>query len=482
MFGSWSGYNNTQSTHRIGLPIDYNLPDGAIRPPNSSASPPQVIHHRVGYKCRNVNLAAFSPGSAQTPPLDENLRGMLMYLGPLYDGTAATYLAPAMLQHHPKPLWDILNAAYAGMSTIYQRGVSVDRFALVGFDDRLFPRRMTCEQGTLAPGRMCDLVSPTSPTFGAFMNATNVNETAGQAGIDFISYGLVPLQQAESDLQRVILESSARIANSSNPTFQVAKNNILIFTDGLANCPYVYIDGCSDYNGPNPWSCFELKYRPGHPNSERDAPSCRNNAQYILESIQALNHPKLIDKLRELRISVSIAMIGEKTKGHVILRRSQQAIGQCMNQSEAYALGESGFVNSDISTYLDLLTNNPTLLTQTFRNPDLPFYAPNELYTGLVQKTGGVWAAIRPPLIAAGTGARINFAEELNSTCNGTPNGQGIFTNVTISKPGIPPNTPVTDSVGRLLYDPEGRTVAEQLQATVELVLQSPFVLAKDMQ
>lgn len=423
-------------------------------------------HTKSQFRCRDVYL---SRGSRPVSPAP--------------DARSFLYKSVFTLSEsqNPSPYRGILGATNAGMVQIWKRAVSLDRFSLVGFDETLYRLRMTCDSEPESGRLLCPLVQPRSRTpggtpysptgaFERFLDATNLSRINNFGGP--IDQGLFPLPWSNTDIQRFVMEATNQIANNStNPNYQIGKNSIFIFTDGQSNCPWERIAGTPDPQ--NPWSVWKLKYE--SPNQ------CKNNSRYVMESLAALGNPQFVAELIKRKISVSLALIGDKSGAHYLLKRSKSSPGICMDFVEAYNSKER-FVASKFDVY----QANPEAANQDFRSSDsnVKFYAPNELYQMLVQPTGGIFAPILPQLKNS-SGGVIAFADEINALCNSatyqTPTGaasvgaDGIYRSALIVKSGK--TYQIADNEGRMLYDPLGRSVQDQLQNAVTQAIQSPYVL-----
>lgn len=374
----------------------------------------------------------------------------------------------------PQPLLDILRAVNSGMQLIEDRGNAADQFGLLGFDNTLPPM-------PFAPLNIRELPlgSIGESRFQTFKTATDVSEILFSASEDFMSRGLFPVPGTLTDILGAVRRAMYHITNpdllfgngvsNTQLTFRVARNSIFIFTDGFANCRY-------DTTGPvESWNPV----------------ACENTAQGIVAALADLTSPTFVDQLRRSRISVSVAMIGQPSGGHYIVRRSRESDG-CMDQVEAQTASDP-YIDTSFAVkeggsrvdfpYTGFETEANELFQRASRDPEnYRFHAPNRLYEGLVKPTNGLWIPILPQATFASGDAR--FYEELNSRC--TQNG--------VAPGAIPPITPgpeghgiyirgrrVADERGRILYDPFGRTVAKQLEDAVALSLQSPYVLVEPL-
>jgi hypothetical protein len=183
------------------------------------------------------------------------------------------------------------------------------------------------------------------------------------------------------------------------------------------------------------------------------------------------------------------------------VRKNPSGTG-CLDQIEDNAVGatDTSFVNSNWDEYVALADGSPedqNQLREAFSSASSedPFLASNHLYPGLVAPTKGLWLPVMPPLeVISATQPEprsVFFWQELQEACR-APTPPGLPANrpladlhLLVPDPfGIPGSTlpdpvRVTDSEGRLLYDPLGASIEDQMQRFVDQIVQNPYVLVQ---
>ena len=418
---------------------------------------------------------------------------------------------------NPEPLKSVLDATNDAMTFIKDRAVSADRFFLAGFDETILSARTTCRTGSADSCAMGEtLVDPSSDSFAGFLRLTDVKSASASNWrtyssdnpYHFLNRSFFPRQGYNTDIQLALWKAYQELA--ANPSNSTAKNLVFLITDGVANCRYSE----PEQIGPNSFANNIGEYLANR--------VCDGNpatiGQTVIESIRQMNtglvHVEygktLVQLFKEKNIAVSVILIGRNVAPHYLIRPSTTpaadglGTGGCLNNSEA-VFGNIPFVNwntSSINAPYERCTGadcvgpryNSAILESDARaaliNPTGNIRLPisNLLYEELVAPTKGAWIPIIEPLINA-SGVRVNFSSQLTASCNarylaptttGVPNSP-IMPNLPLVIGVNGPSVIVTDSQGRLLYDPYGRTQKEQIIEQVKQVLGGGFVLIEPL-
>lgn len=476
-------------------PLDYGLKDefglGNSRPSPSS----RYEHYRNEYRCRVVKGIYPDPKDTMFFLVDYGKPPAGLSSGNPYGSVEVFEVT------RPAPLFDLISAAHKGMEILKERGLTADRFGFMGFDESFcFPDSSeNCDYGTEGTtfidglhfsARHLPLSSinlAAESNFNKFLTATDLSisnigfsksYSPEYAKRDFISRGLFPLK-GFTDIHGALQRALWEIVNRSDSTFKYGKNSIFLFTDGFANCYYTLQGGNFVKEG------------------------CNNFGSNVINSISAITSSdpdQLVARMKKARVSVSVALVGKSAGPHIVIRRAPNSTS-CLDQvttaqlaatsdsqsilvdtSFTFADGSEGsfpysqFTNGeDREAQLNLATINAIVDGENH-----PFYAPNYLYQGLVLPTRGLWCPLLPTLTttpdASGQSTNVTFASEIEQACSGdgSDNSQLGPPIANITTNGVS----VTDDKGRLLYDPYGRSIEEQLEDCIKLALQSPYVLA----
>lgn len=364
----------------------------------------------------------------------------------------------------PEPLASILRSVHGAMDILQSRALVNDKIGIFGFDSE--SNSTTSQQGLYVSDepRFLDISTPSlaSSNFLDFFEATRY-ETRD----DFeksLSLALFPRPGRYSDLHSALYLALGKISTAGS--LKIGKNSVFLFTDGLANCAHDVV-----LNEEGKVLIPFKKY------SDSDYPyPCEHSGKYIHASIASITDPVFIDAFKSREISVNIALVGANSGAHFLARKSNS--NGCVEHVEAAKYSHDMYVNSGIpetvtETYIqeldDDLVNNRKL------------YVANELYK-LVHETRGLWVPIMAQAFYTGPNDEkipLNFNADLNSACSDLEEPGEVLADYIIEDPNGQP-VQVTDSEGRVLFDPLGRTAEKQLKDAMEKVLQSPFVLATE--
>ena len=396
---------------------------------NPATPPPSNLDHFSGhYRC------------VQSPNT-ENVQEY--YLVDFNDPSvvSSTFLA------RPEPLFSVLEATNFALKTLRQRGMTVDKTGLIAFDNEA-SNLIPTNPRVLLPG------TPGSVPFNAFENATNI-QNAGTMTTGFLAKGLFPKPGAYSDIFQALREAAYRI--SLEPTYQVAKNSITIFTDGLQNCAYTNTGGADWWNG---WT------RTG---------GCFNSGTQIITGIGILGDPGFVQELTRRQISVNMILFGKEVGAHRLIRKNNAGNG-CRDQVEDNAAPDISkpFVNANWDFFGNPTTTDVQKDSAFRAKATIPFVAPNQLYNTLVAPTKGLWLPVLPRLLDS-SGTPVLFWNELQAACTAATNNSALGS-LTLNVGTVTYNN-ITDAAGRLLYDPLGQTVNDQMKRFMDQIIQSPYVL-----
>jgi hypothetical protein len=393
----------------------------------ASPAPDEIRHFSDGYRCVS------SPNI-----LNQSEYFLVDFKDP--STVSSTFLA------RPEPLFSVLEATNFAMKTLRERGMTVDKTGIIAFDNAL-SNLVTNNPRVLTP------TTPGQTLFNTYETATNISQ-AGNMALGFLSKGFFPKPGAYSDIFQALREAAYKI--SLEPTYQIAKNSITIFTDGLQNCVYTN-------TGSGEW--WERWSRTG---------GCLNNGPQIISGIENLGDPTFVTELKRRQIAVNMIMFGEDIGAHRVVRKNISGSG-CRDQVEDNAAPNPSlpYVDSNWAAYKAM---TPVEQTNAFSNAtkDAPFLAPNQLYDTLVAPTKGLWLPVLPQLKDL-SGNPVIFWNELQSACSGQLTNAPM-SNLSLDVEGTT-YTGITDAAGRLRYDPLGQSVGDQMKRFMDQIIQSPYVL-----
>jgi len=411
-----------------GYSRDFTKYSNLINPAPALPLPRNTDHFSANYRC------------VQSP---NALNAQEYYLIDFNNPSAASSTFGA----RPEPLFSVLEATNFALKTLRQRGMTVDKTGLIAFDN---------EASNLIPTNPRVLLpdTPGSSQFNAFENATNILN-AGTMNTGFLSKALFPKPGAYSDIFQALREAAYKI--SLEPTYQVAKNSITIFTDGLQNCVYA--------SAPGGW--WDGWIRTG---------SCVNSGTQIIAGIRNLGDPGFVEELTRRQIAVNMILFGEDVGAHRLIRKNNAGNG-CRDQVEDNASPDASkpFVDANWGFYGNVKTTdaakNAEFASASATNP---FLAPNQLYNSLVAPTKGLWLPVLPQLMDS-NGDPVIFWNELQAACTGATDNSALGSlALTVSASTY---TDITDINGRLRYDPLGQSVSDQMKRFMDQIIQSPYVL-----
>ena len=391
----WSSY------HTMGMPEADALTYGSLFDTAADARPYHnhaKMHPKEDYRCLEIPTV---PGAKFAINLNPN--------------------------HQPEPLTTILNGISRGLNIFAARGVPGDMIGMLGFDDAIIPAR----KFALAP------VDRGNADFLQLVRATNTNIPI-ERRVEYFMFPRYwgskfyriydPVTGTDTNRQMPAMTdvwlglSEAEKMLAEHPNFDGAENIVVLFTDGLHNCPQDYrlLDG---------------------------AFPCRDDDAYVQRAMSELW--KLRDVLQRNAITLHTFLMSGNSGPHIVLRKQTGEGGGCMWPETARY---DPFWNSRMVQFHGGSMDSP------------PFYMPNYLYFPTTE-LGGSWLPLVDPC-EDGT----DITASLNSLCDATEGGIG----------SIIASSRWTDAVGRLECNYKGRTKAQQLDDFMrQLTTSNPYILVE---
>ncbi|MCB0322479.1 MAG: VWA domain-containing protein [Bdellovibrionales bacterium] len=331
----------------------------------------------------------------------------------------------------PEPLNGILDGVRTALLEFEARSVNADRVGIMGFDDEILPMRRV---GLTA-------ASASNPSFQNFLNVVDPTLGAPQRVLNYLFprfYGSREITYQGSD-GRMVTEpspamsdismalSAAREMLKQDDEFYNADNFVVLFSDGLANCPL--------RNPPGEWPCDSTE-------------------PYLTQAIDDLD--EVAAHYKSDGIALHVFLIGAGVGPHTLLRK-MGVDGGCMTDDEARTSpgGALSFVDPTGGSFGNSV-----------------WYYPNRLYHS-VAVTGGLWSPQVDCCRVDGECTRV--VSRLQTACR---NASGEHGSVVVGSGDI---TSFADGSGRLICDAQGRTKAEQVQDSIrEIMSQNPFILVNN--
>jgi hypothetical protein len=397
-------------------------------------------------------------GAAQGPK--DHFKDDYQCLSIPVDGDSEYFAIETQGSPDPQPLNSILDATHFLLESFAGRRVVGDRVGAFGFDLEVLPQRRLPE--TAIAGRL--LAEPVSgeAAFAAFLDATDtsipITDDVRKNKFLFprVYTGSPSASRREiavTNIQDALKESLGMLKSSD--TFDVADNFVLLISDGLSNCvedlgnaPLRGEDIDGD-GSPDPIRCF----------STNDSNFWNYNEQYIRAAFDEIYDPGnggITDQYVEDGVKIHVALVGENVGPHTLVRSSES--GGCMDFNEASAVNLSMFDGSNTPPY------TPT--------GGGSFYFPNN-FASVSAATNGLWWPIRPPC-----GGSLD-TPLLESICDANIGSDPITPTIAASL-GFPITGSNWDNNGRLLCNPSGGSVGDQLRELVEKIMaDSPIVLVE---
>lgn len=351
----------------------------------------------------------------------------------------------------PEPLNTILFSINSALQEFEGRSVKGDYVGAVFFDDRV-----DIDQ------RIFNLAQPGDPSFAELDTITDTSDPSDMnVKLERIKRMIFPRRLAYTNIPAALTKAVNML--TSLPDYAIAVNFIVLFSDGLTNC---YKTGATYAcnNNYQHWS-----------NSTWYNSWSYINGQWILmngtyEIIQTALQPQ--------KIALHTVLIGDYVGPHSIVATSGDDPTKCIDESEIRNRLSSGTGWGSNVQYYDnsWWTPNPTTAYDAM-SPTTPFTGPNYFWY-YSQMTNGGWFPLRG--CCQKNGACADVSADLNAACAARPptffnlGGKPYLLQQPFSVP------PYSDSYGRLLCDPLGRSQKAQVQAYMTQVMQdSPYILVQ---
>ena len=411
-FGRRSGDYRTWSG-MIDVTIPANQP--GIFPVSQSGFDNIDWHYRDQYRYHQMQL---------TPMTDDWDAG-----APAIHHMLIDYAAPpasSSFSAEPQPLTDIISAIHYTIEQLSLRAVPDDRLAIYGFDEDLHLER------SIHPLQSVEMTegSPLKDFFSATAAPPNI--------ANWLDKGLIPIV-ANSDVKRALDRALDTIVQSN--TQAVARNVVLLITDGQGNCSSRMSNGFY----------------------------CRNDPVHMQDFLDDISQPEFTEGFVSARTSVSVALVGNSVGPHRLLVRSLDG-RRCFDELDAQDYPGTNFVDSASGG-------------ASFPGTDsMPFRLSNELYAKLVAPTRGLWIPVMPQYCSADGNSHPGFSDSLSEICANATNvagGAPIPLACLPNENGGCSNIDITDAAGRLKCDPYAGTVADQMRRAIDKLIQSPYMVVQ---
>jgi len=331
-----------------------------------------------------------------------------------------------------EPLTSVLTAINRSLVNFQTRSVPGDRVGIFAFDSDWIDNRILGEAkndvATIRPSRL------NTVEYGEFITATDtsipITDQRRWSKFLFPRNFVGPDTSAFSDIPVMLNRSRRMITNV--PGYSQMQNFVAFFSDGMANC------------------------------RASGSPRCNpSDENYFKDSID-LSLLEL-DAYERDKITLHMFLFGEQTMPHEL---AWNVDGRCGSAEEVRALG---YPTVDITGSFNALG---TVKVNTFFSR--------------VALTGGLWAPIRD-CVRNNSGTCVPFdAASFNGACAGINSASRAAALAANTSGGVVsggnsvlPANSFWDSRGRITKDPLGRTVAQQVNDYMNIVLaKPPYVLA----
>jgi len=363
----------------------------------------------------------------------------------------------------PEPLRSVLMGVHEAMDAFQESSIGADQIGFTAFDDDILLKRSTASPSSSQPG----LVRTTSESFEEFLRATDYDTEKAEHPVP---RGASPTVKGEIMLERLNIQKmlfprfysgQSYKTNRVNPVTQSDLNGVMRRTRGII----------SDVPNAENATSSVIMFTDGMASCNRGGQCDVANELYHRDAIRGIIEQAETD-FREQGIAFHVFLIGKDVAPHTMVLGNGSG-NPCMTDDEARRRDASGEDTDFVDSTGGSLEG---------RSSSSPYYYPNKLYEA-TRVTGGGWVPVRPPCQEVGG---ESFQDYLDSQCSaGVPVGETLDLE-------SGPNPAVLDDDGnqiypqslvdgRLLCDPYGRTVSEQVeQEMTKVVLESPFVLVSE--
>ncbi|MFN8391880.1 MAG: TadG family pilus assembly protein [Bdellovibrionota bacterium] len=327
----------------------------------------------------------------------------------------------------PEPLTSILDGINGGLKTLASAGIPGNRIGMIAFDDEILPVR-TFAMSPATTG---------NPEFERMKEATDITLSINQrvqymlfprywGGRQYSSYNAqtnqVEFQRmpAMTDLYKAL--DLAYTMLSENGGLVGSRNDVVLFSDGLHNCP-VNAAFSLDSNFP-----------------------CMDSDIFVERALAEIGSIRA----RYIRdgIVLHTLLAGDNVGPHYLLRKNARGGGCLWPEIARY---DRSFGRSMVNYHGGSMTKPP-------------YYRPNYLYLPVVD-SGGMWSPLVDPCVEG-----QDLTTSLNEQCDNQDGAHGKVVAV----------PPYTDRSGRLGCNAKGKTKRQQVEDLIRsLISQTPYVLVE---
>ena len=338
------------------------------------------------------------------------------------------------------------------------------------------------------------------------------------SGASKFDYGTNPHPYTGSALPDIMRKSLQIFSNSQNSSF--AKSHLVLFTDGVANCPSQDQPGDMDRRGdtnPNrtPRFSFDAAVATQSEYLLHNACGSPTRGDYNLLATEDMIELARTEFASQ-GIALNIFLFGNSGAPHTLLKGNSDQSG-CQTDAEARQNSRGvdkftendGLVNSQYDQSINTLlfqnlsffpsSNPPTsgLTDAQFqaerqaaadmrarfanRSSSEPWFLPNHLYHAATA-TRGAWVPVRPPCTSDGSSVQA----DIDALCRTAPPNSiykdplGFGTDVLDSSGNVVFNQYV-DRDGRLLCEPSGLSKEDQIEQEFrEIFYENPYILVTE--
>ena len=328
----------------------------------------------------------------------------------------------------PEPLTSMLHGVHEALTLMEDQNVPGDGIGLIGFD-----------QSAKIQERQFAVTSPGAADFNDMLEITNIAAATGSAEQTnrLRNHMFFIRKDAQANYPEALREALRLMRAATNGA--LSRNFVVMMGDGISSC-----DGGRVCGG-----------------AEEDFDSAMAELETLVQT-EMVPH----------QFQLHMLMIGDHARPHTMLTRSVLNPSLCMEEREARTA-------STPLSFVDTLSDTDSSASwsegMTLRSGKF-FHGAGRLYK-LVRDTDGTWAPIRKACESGGVPADVRSA--LNTACAAATAG------VKLDGLGNPTDQPLpvtvpsyTDSDGRLLCDPMGRSKRQQISEFMKSIVGgSPYVL-----
>lgn len=443
----------------------------------SGSDPSPTAHYRNNYRCETLTNPA---NSAQSE---------------------AYLIEQDQTGKEPEPLNTILGGIYQAMQTLRQRSIAGDTITLIGFDGAVFdftnppirsfgPARIDLREGSL---------------FRQIEDLTNPDRSFNEKIPAFFFPGSGP-NRGETDIAGALIAARDRLLEQNN--FNIARNFVVLFSDGLASCFHgpTATNGCM-FTGASlsPTQCLSPA-----PTNVRSTHSYNNS--YTVHLLGLKEATQVISRLDGIPGTI------DPTNNHSLPSATQSSCGGASNQLSYFELGirfhyfaignnvrpfswsQANAAKTDCATEEQLLDApmdptplenqtglffklahancNSNMLTpseQAACNNTNSFYGlSHQMFANYgTYQTRGIYAPVRPPCTPPSGQTLVDMMQTFTNNCAAATQS---YEPVSHGDPYT-----ITESTRQMLVcDPKGRDAATQILENIQTVYgENPFVIVE---